>query len=238
MAALYDKRDSLGLDAEQARVLDRYHTIFVRAGAKLGPRRRSASPPSPSGWRAWARSSRRTCWPTRSPISSFSTARRISKAFRPSCARRRRRRRGARPDGQARDHPLPLEHRALPAILEAARPARAGLQGLGGARRYGRRDRQQGASSPKWRPCASSARSFWATRPSPISSSADTMAKTPDAVLRLLERRLDSGSRAGEGRARRSAGPGASRAGDNIVIEPWDWRYLCRSGAHGAPQSR
>ena len=37
VAALYDKRDSLGLTPEQARVLDRYHTIFVRAGAKLGP---------------------------------------------------------------------------------------------------------------------------------------------------------------------------------------------------------
>jgi peptidyl-dipeptidase Dcp len=37
VAALYDKRDGLGLNAEQARVLDRYHTIFVRAGAKLGP---------------------------------------------------------------------------------------------------------------------------------------------------------------------------------------------------------
>ncbi|WP_114943290.1 M3 family metallopeptidase [Microvirga calopogonii] len=37
VAALYDKRASLGLTPEQARVLDRYHTIFVRAGAKLGP---------------------------------------------------------------------------------------------------------------------------------------------------------------------------------------------------------
>ncbi|UVF19410.1 M3 family metallopeptidase [Microvirga terrae] len=37
VAALYEKRDSLGLSDEQARVLDRYHTIFVRAGAKLGP---------------------------------------------------------------------------------------------------------------------------------------------------------------------------------------------------------
>ncbi len=33
IAALYKKRDVLGLDAEQARVLDRYHTRFVRAGA-------------------------------------------------------------------------------------------------------------------------------------------------------------------------------------------------------------
>jgi peptidyl-dipeptidase Dcp len=32
---LYARRDSLGLTAEQARVLDRYHTRFVRAGAGL-----------------------------------------------------------------------------------------------------------------------------------------------------------------------------------------------------------
>ena len=33
--ALWGKRDALGLDAEQRRVLDRYHTIFQRAGAGL-----------------------------------------------------------------------------------------------------------------------------------------------------------------------------------------------------------
>jgi peptidyl-dipeptidase Dcp len=33
--ALYDKRESLGLDAESARLLERYHTDFVRAGARL-----------------------------------------------------------------------------------------------------------------------------------------------------------------------------------------------------------
>jgi peptidyl-dipeptidase Dcp len=35
--ALYHERDSLGLTPEQDRVLERYHTIFVRAGAQLGP---------------------------------------------------------------------------------------------------------------------------------------------------------------------------------------------------------
>jgi peptidyl-dipeptidase Dcp len=35
IAALYGRRDSLGLNAEQARVLDRYHTRFVRAGGAL-----------------------------------------------------------------------------------------------------------------------------------------------------------------------------------------------------------
>ncbi len=33
--ALYDTRDSLGLDAEGVRLIERYHTDFVRAGAKL-----------------------------------------------------------------------------------------------------------------------------------------------------------------------------------------------------------
>jgi peptidyl-dipeptidase Dcp len=33
IAELYKKRDTLGLNVEQARVLDRYHTRFVRAGA-------------------------------------------------------------------------------------------------------------------------------------------------------------------------------------------------------------
>src|SRR5664279_6207207 len=32
IAALFSRRDTLGLSAEQARVLDRYHTRFVRAG--------------------------------------------------------------------------------------------------------------------------------------------------------------------------------------------------------------
>jgi len=35
--ALHRERDDLGLDPEQLRVLDRYRTIFVRAGAQLGP---------------------------------------------------------------------------------------------------------------------------------------------------------------------------------------------------------
>jgi peptidyl-dipeptidase Dcp len=33
--ALYDKRDSLGLDAEGVRLVERYHTSFVRSGANL-----------------------------------------------------------------------------------------------------------------------------------------------------------------------------------------------------------
>jgi peptidyl-dipeptidase Dcp len=39
IAALFERRASLGLSAEQARVLDRYHTRFVRAGAALDKQR-------------------------------------------------------------------------------------------------------------------------------------------------------------------------------------------------------
>lgn len=35
--ALHDRRDALGLTEEQAQVLDRYHTQFVRSGAALAP---------------------------------------------------------------------------------------------------------------------------------------------------------------------------------------------------------
>lgn len=35
VAALYERRDSLGLDAESVRLIERYHTDFVRAGAEL-----------------------------------------------------------------------------------------------------------------------------------------------------------------------------------------------------------
>ena len=65
--ALHVQRQALGLTSEQKRVLDRYHTIFVRAGARLGARARRASRRSPSGSRASAPSSRRTCWQTRKP---------------------------------------------------------------------------------------------------------------------------------------------------------------------------
>ena len=54
---------------------------------------------------------------------------------------------------------------------------------------------------------------------------ADTMAKTPDAVLELLNEVWAPARRPRQARARRSAGAQAQARGDNIAIEPWDWRY-------------
>ena len=137
-----------------------------------GRRRRSGSPRSRSGWPASARSSRRTCWPTRNPISSFSTARPISPglpSFLREAAAQAAEERG--PEGQARHHAVPLQHRAVPAILQAgatcaSRPSRPGRRAATTAARPTTR-----RSSPRWWRCAPSGRSFSATRPSPISSS-------------------------------------------------------------------
>lgn len=37
ISALFETRDGLGLDPESLRLLERYHTVFVRAGARLSP---------------------------------------------------------------------------------------------------------------------------------------------------------------------------------------------------------
>ena len=66
IAALEAQRESLALDAEQARVLERYHILFSRAGAGLDDDRQGAA--------------RRN---QRAPGDPWS-------AFRPACARRRK----------------------------------------------------------------------------------------------------------------------------------------------------
>ena len=111
----------------------------------------SASPRSPSGSRRSARSSARTCSPTKRTTRSSSKARTISPACRTSLVAAAARAAADRgPAGQARHHAVALLHRALPAILEPARPAREGLRGLDRARRQWRRDRQSAPSSPRW----------------------------------------------------------------------------------------
>ena len=74
--ALFSRIDALkrdeanrNLDAEQARVLERYHLNFTRNGAGLPAASKNASPTSASGWRALARSLARMFWPTKNPIS-------------------------------------------------------------------------------------------------------------------------------------------------------------------------
>jgi len=63
--AVHRHRDTLGLDTESLRVLERYHLDFVRSGAQLKGGDATGWPPSRSGWRCWAPSSARMCWAMR-----------------------------------------------------------------------------------------------------------------------------------------------------------------------------
>src|SRR5579885_2960671 len=142
IAELYRRRDHLGLDAEQARVLERYHTRFVRAGAALDKpqqdklaaiNERLASLGTQFGQNVLADEKAYALVLEEADLAGL-----------PDFARAAARaaRRGARPRRQICDHACPLVLRDLPAVLGAARPAREGVPGLDQALRKRRRHRQ------------------------------------------------------------------------------------------------
>ena len=170
--ALYARATRSASTAEQARVLERYHIMFKRAGAGARRRRQEAAGRDHrAAGDARHDASARTCSPTSSPTRWCSRARTISPACRTSCAPPRAPRRPSAACRQARHHAVALERRAVPAILRAPRPAREGVPRLDRARRQRRHDRQQGDRSPRWWRCAPSARGCSATRPSRITGS-------------------------------------------------------------------
>ena len=121
------------------------HDLPAR-GARLGAAtRRHGSPPSSSASRASARSSRRTFWRTKNPIAWCSTGRPISRGLPPFL--REAAARAAEDAGMKGKHVITLSRSSIEPFLqfsEQPRPARAGLPGLDGAGRHGRRHRQQG----------------------------------------------------------------------------------------------
>jgi len=61
VSALYERRTQLGLEPEGVQLLERYHTQFVRAGARLPEAQKSRSRRSTRSCPASRRSSGRTC---------------------------------------------------------------------------------------------------------------------------------------------------------------------------------
>ncbi len=132
-----------GLDAEARRLVERYHTAFVRSGAGLDADAQAA-----------ARRDRRAAGDARHRV----RAERAGRRARISAAARERggacravagfpRRRqgdggGARRAGQIRDHAVALVGRAVLAVLHPSRSARKSLARLRCARRQRRRARQ------------------------------------------------------------------------------------------------
>ena len=185
--AVWQDRGALG--AEEARVLDRYHTIFQRAGAGLdaaGKTRLAAINERLADARHAVRPER-----ARRREALDAGARRRGRSRRPArLGRGRRGRRGER----ARICPAStsitlgaLLDRALPHLLDPARPPREGVRGLDPRAARPAATATTARSSP--RSIAASYRGGAAPRlselrPFPL---ADTMAKTPEAVAGLLE---------------------------------------------------
>ena len=224
--ALPPARQRSGSSAEQMRVLERYHTHFVRAGAGArpdgaGPARRHQR----TARDASAPSSGRTCWPTRNP--GRWSLEESDLAGLPDFARARR-----RAAAETRGHPgkyaITLARSSIepfPAILGAARPAR------------------EGRSPPGSRAARTAARPTTAR----IIAEIVRAARRAGAAARLCELSPTTGSTTdGEdaGRraraARRGLGPRAASArkrerdalqdivaeeGGNFALAPWDWRY-------------
>ncbi len=203
-----------------------HHLRARPAPGSTRPARR-ASPRSPSGSRRSARSSARTCSPTRRPGCWCSRATTISPACPTSRAppRPRRPRIAASPASMS----ITLARSSIEPFLQfldPPRPAREGLRGLDRARRERRRDRQPRASSPRSSGCA---------------PSAAQAARLSD--LRPFPPRRPDGEDAGGGARRCSTtvwAPARARAhararptsqaliaeeGGNFDLAAWDWRY-------------
>jgi peptidyl-dipeptidase Dcp len=143
--ALRDQSDSIRLSSEEARVLERYDTTFRRAGAGL---------PADAKGRIAAIEERLAALGTAFSQNVLADEQAYALFLdseedlgRPERRRTRisgRRRSGAGPARQACDHPGAVQRRAVSALFGAARPAGEGIRGLGGARQFRRRDRQQG----------------------------------------------------------------------------------------------
>lgn len=222
--ALYEKGESLGLTPEQARVLDRYHTIFVRAGAKLGSEEKK---------RLAAITERLASLGTQFAQNVLADEKSYQLVL----------------DGEADLEGLPSFLREAAAQAAEER----GLRGKY-VITLSRSSIEPFLQFSKRRDLREQAFKGWASRGDNGNETdnkaiiaemaslrverakllgyetfadfklADTMAKTPDAVLKLLN---DVWAPA---RARAEAERGdlqalAQSQGDNIAIEPWDWRF-------------
>ncbi len=142
IADLYQRRAALGLSSEQARVLDRYHTRFVRAGGALDKpaqerlatiNERLASLGTQFGQNVLADEKAYALMLEEGDLDGLPDFARA--AARAAAA-------GARGSRQICHHAGALLLRDLSPVFQAPRPAREDLPGLDQARRERRRDRQ------------------------------------------------------------------------------------------------
>ncbi len=204
-----EARESLTLDAEQARVLERYHINFRRSGAGLEAAKkqrlseiteRLATIGTAFSQNVLADEQSWTLELSDDDLVGLPDFMRQAALEAAQSAPRR----------QAPDHPVAVERRAVPAGVGAARPAREGLPRLDRTRRQQQRNRQQGADRETVALRAERARLLGYGNFAEYRLD-DAMAKTPAAVRGLLERVWKPAVKRATRRSRRHAGPDAGR---------------------------
>ncbi|WP_134499404.1 M3 family metallopeptidase [Microvirga pakistanensis] len=224
VASLYDARESLGLDAEQARVLDRYHTIFVRAGAKLAPdekkrlaavTERLASLGTQFSQNVLAdEKSYQLVLETEEELAGLPPFLREAAA------------QAAEERGLKGKYVITLARSSIEPFLQFSKRRDLREQAF---RAWASRGDNHGTTDNKAIIAEMAALRAERARLLGYETFADfklsdTMAKTPDAVLKLLNE-VWAPARIRAGAERDDLQALAQSQGDNIVIEPWDWRF-------------
>lgn len=224
VAELYEKRESLGLTPEQARVLDRYHTIFVRAGAKLQGEskqrlaaitERLASLGTQFAQNVLAdEKSYQLVLDTEADLEGLPSFLREAAA------------QAAEERGLSGKYVITLSRSSIEPFLQFSQRRDLREQAFKG---WASRGDTGGATDNKAIIAEMAALRVERAKLLGYETFADfklsdTMAKTPDAVLKLLnDVWAPARKRAQEERDDLQAL--AQMSGDNIVIEPWDWRF-------------
>jgi len=224
VAALYDQRESLGLDPEQARVLDRYHTIFVRAGAQLGPdekkrlaaiTERLASLGTQFSQNVLAdETSYQLVLETEEDLAGLPSFLRDAAA------------QAAQERGLAGKYVITLSRSSIEPFLQFSKRRDLREQAF---RAWASRGDNDGPTDNKAIIAEMAALRVERARLLGYETFADfklsdTMAKTPDAVLRLLND-VWGPARTRADAERDDLQALAQSEEDNIAIEPWDWRF-------------
>jgi len=222
--ALHRDKDRLGLSSEQARLLDRYHTIFVRAGARLGAddkaRLAEITERLASLGTQFSQNVLADEKAYRLVLESEEDLAGLPSFLRDVAAQ------AAAESGLAGKYVITLSRSSIEPFLQFSSRRDLREQAFKAWIRRG----EGGGATDNTAIIAEMVR-LRAERAKLLGYEtfadfklADTMAKTPEAVRSLLDE-VWAPARRRAMQERDDLQAHAQTQGDNIVIEPWDWRY-------------
>jgi peptidyl-dipeptidase Dcp len=224
VADLYEKRESLGLTPEQARVLDRYHTIFVRAGAKLqGEEKKRLAAITERLASLGTQFAQNVLADEKSyqlVLDGEADLEGLPSFLREAAAQ------AAEERGLSGKYVITLSRSSIEPFLQFSKRRDLREQAF---KAWAARGDTGGATDNKAIIAEMAALRVERARLLGYETFSDfklsdTMAKTPDAVLKLLND-VWTPARARAQEERDDLQALAQSKGDNIVIEPWDWRF-------------